>query len=741
MSASSSDGDVGLSHPPRRRRGGLLASAAALLLVALGLTAVPASAAGKAAPRPTLVIKNVHHPLHIAPPRPGSFTGAKPAAVSPIGYIPCDVANAYHAGGPLTGTGLVIAIIDPFVQPTITSDLHTFDQTFGLPDPQFNVIQPFGTPGTSIGTGWDFEITLDVEWAHAMAPGATIDLVSALSASFSLPVGQGPGDLTSGVFYATHTLNADIVSMSWGTSEGNLSAANESALSGYFPSTNGIGNPITYVASAGDSGFGAGWPAIASGVIGVGGTSLSPAAFGYAAPPASHTNCGGVVTSPGVTSTNETVWGNDPNQCASTTVGAACNGTGGGPSAFEAKPTWQSIAPGATRVSPDVSLLADPVTGVSLFFGGSWIDGTIGGTSLSAPLWAGTVARLDQARRANGLLTLNVLTNGSWTYGAGSGDFNDITAGSAPPTVGNACIANGSCDAQAGYDAVTGRGSPLIANLVADLGTRIDLGNFDTQGGIVTASPAVSSWANNRMDLFVRGNDAQLYHKWFTGAWSGFEPLGGQLVGAPAAVSWGVGRIDVFARGTDNALWHKWYAGGWSGWESLGGVLTDAPAVSSWTSGRLDVFFRGTGDTLMHKWFNGFGWSTFELRPGVTTNAAPTAVSWGFNRIDVFTRASDNSLQHIWWDGSSWNGPEARGGQLASAPSAASPAFNRLAVVALANDGSIQVETWNGSGWSAFSPAGAGPWQMGTAAVSRPGSGLVDTFTVGPDGAVWHTIL
>ncbi|MEH2385895.1 MAG: hypothetical protein V7K14_08975, partial [Nostoc sp.] len=69
--------------------------------------------------------------------------------------------------------------------------------------------------------------------------------------------------------------------------------------------------------------------------------------------------------------------------------------------------------------------------------------------------------------------------------------------------------------------------------------------------------------------------------------------------------SWASGRLDVFVRGTDNALWHKWFDGGWSGWESLGGILTSSPTAVSWSYGRIDVFARGTDNALWHQWFDG----------------------------------------------------------------------------------------------------------------------------------------
>jgi hypothetical protein len=100
-----------------------------------------------------------------------------------------------------------------------------------------------------------------------------------------------------------------------------------------------------------------------------------------------------------------------------------------------------------------------------------------------------------------------------------------------------------------------------------------------------------------------------LAQSWWN-TWSNWQSLGGILTSDPATVSWGDSRIDVFVRGTDNALWHKWFNGTWSGWESLGGVLSSGPDVSSWAAGRLDVFVRGADNALWHKWFNGTcsGW-------------------------------------------------------------------------------------------------------------------------------------
>jgi hypothetical protein len=99
-----------------------------------------------------------------------------------------------------------------------------------------------------------------------------------------------------------------------------------------------------------------------------------------------------------------------------------------------------------------------------------------------------------------------------------------------------------------------------------------------------------------------------------------WESLGGTIVGAPAAVAWGAGRIDLFTRGVDNALVHKWWDGErWSDWENLGGTLSSGPAVAAWGGGRLDVFVRGSDNGLHHRWFTAGRWSQWEDLGGKLT--------------------------------------------------------------------------------------------------------------------------
>ena len=255
---------------------------------------------------------------------------------------------------------------------------------------------------------------------------------------------------------------------------------------------------------------------------------------------------------------------------------------------------------------------------------------------------------------------------------------------------------------------------------------------WESLGGVLTSGPGVCSWSSGRLDVFVRGTDNALWHKWFSNGWSGWESLGGILTSDPVAVSWGPNRIDVFVRGTDNALWHKWFSNGWSGWESLGGVLTSGAGVSSWASGRLDVFVRGTDNALWHKWFSN-GWSGWESLGGILTSD-PAAVSWGPNRIDVFVRGTDNALWHKWFN-NGWSGWESLGGVLTSGAGVSSWASGRLDVFVRGTDNALW-HKWFSNGWSGWESLG-GILTSDPDAVSW-GPNRIDVFARGTDNALWH---
>lgn len=331
---------------------------------------------------------------------------------------PYTAAQIRHAYGvdqlPYDGAGQTIAIVDAYDDPNIASDLHAFDVAMGLPDPVLlKAVPKSGTP--AFNSGWAGEIALDVEWAHAMAPKATILLVEARSASYA--------DLMSAVDFAV-TFGAKQVSMSWGGSDFMGAASYDS----HFKKSG-----VTFLAAAGDDGAGASYPSASPYVTSVGGTSL--------------------VLDANNNRVNEVAW----------------RSSGGGISVSENRPKYQNGFNNKKRGIPDVSFLADPGTGLMVYdtsSGGTWW--TVGGTSAGAPAWAGLTALVNQGRAAQGKSSLGTgLTFGTnqalyalaggTSYTNPIGAFYDVTIGS-----------NG-YPATRGYDYVTGLGSPVANKLVPAL--------------------------------------------------------------------------------------------------------------------------------------------------------------------------------------------------------------------------------------------------------------------------------
>lgn len=345
------------------------------------------------------------------------LAGITPAASSPTGYSPAQMRHAYGFDRlTQTGAGITIGIVDAYDDPTVLSDLQTFDAQFGLPNPNFTEVFAQGSKPRTNG-GWAQEISIDVQWAHAIAPGANIMLVECASNSNA--------NLFGGVDAAV-SHGAQVVSMSWRGGE----TSSEASLDAHFNHTG-----VAFLASSGDTGGTVGYPSTSPYVISVGGTNLP-------------------LDSSGNLTGSETTW----------------SGSGGGASAFEAEPGYQTsygiTITGGKRGTPDVSYDADPNTGVSVFDStksqglSGWI--TFGGTSIGAPQWAGLIALADQGR-ATPISTNNLSSNGWYSGATGSlyaTDYRDITSGSA-----------GTLSAGPGYDLVTGLGSPLANALVPYLNT------------------------------------------------------------------------------------------------------------------------------------------------------------------------------------------------------------------------------------------------------------------------------
>jgi subtilase family serine protease len=330
------------------------------------------------------------------------------------------------------GSGQTIAIVDAYRELNIANDLAHFDSVYGLPDPpSFQEAFPQGTP--SGNTGWGEEIALDVEYAHAMAPGANILLVEAANNSMS--------DLYGAVDYARNQPGVSVVSMSWASGE----FSGETSYDSYFVTPSGH-NGVSFFAASGDSGGVHDYPAMSSNVVSVGGTNL-------------FVDAGGNYS-------QETAWSSG----------------GGGISSQENEPSYQNgVQSSGKREGPDVSFMAGPVNVYDTYGFSGFMS--VSGTSVSTPMWAGIISVVDQQLATWGYDTLNgrtqllpalysLATLNNYPYYDGQ-DFHDIQSGSA-----------GGNQAGLGYDLATGLGSPVANNLVGDLAlfatrripTRVSLG-------------------------------------------------------------------------------------------------------------------------------------------------------------------------------------------------------------------------------------------------------------------------
>lgn len=268
--------------------------------------------------------------------------------------------------------------------------------------------------------------------------------------------------------------------------------------------------------------------------------------------------------------------------------------------------------------------------------------------------------------------------------------------------------------------------------------------------GSTQSTPAVAAVrGGERVDVFVRGTDNNLYLSQWTGSqWLPWQfraaPPGG-AVGEPAAVSWAPGRLDVFVRGTDNRLWQIFStdAGAtWSNWlKPLGddGVLASGPTVTSRGEGRLDLFVRGTDGQVYQRFYDGQwngGWLA-QGAPPSSVDGEPAVAAQDSVRVDLFARGGDGRLWQKFWNGSQWSGwsqpPGSGSTALSSPPSATSWGPGHLAVFARAADGGLMQLTFD-SAWSIWAPVGrTGELiQSGAGAASR-GAGRLDVFVRGTD--------
>ncbi|MEU5432132.1 hypothetical protein AB0G73_02010 [Streptomyces sp. NPDC020719] len=382
----------------------------------------------------------------VVQPHALTVNAVSPLAV-PSGYGPSDLLSAYKlpANG---GAGATIAIVDAQDDPNAESDLAAYRSQYGLPacttaNGCFSKVdQNGGTNYPTADAGWAGEISLDLDMVSAIAPNAHILLVESSTANMS--------DLGTAVNTAV-AKGAKYVSNSYGGAEdsSDLTADNQ-----YFKHPG-----VAITVSAGDSAYGAEYPAASQYVTSVGGTALKKdsSARGW----------------------SESVWHT-----------SSTEGTGSGCSAYDPKPSWQTDSGCSKRAISDVSAVADPATGVAVYDSyqaSGW--NVYGGTSASAPIIAGVYALAGTPGTAD--------YPSKYPY-AHTSALNDVTTGN-----NGTCSPSYLCTAGTGYDGPTGLGTPNGTTAFATggssgggTGTALTNGTFETgtlSGWTSTGSAAAST--------------------------------------------------------------------------------------------------------------------------------------------------------------------------------------------------------------------------------------------------------
>jgi subtilase family serine protease len=333
-----------------------------------------------------------------------------------------------------------IAIIVAFTYPGLKADLLTYWQNpinFGANSspPAINI---YTTPGAKQNTGWAQEECLDVQMVCTMNPNANIWVVEAKSDLLT--------DLMNAVTYASNTIKADVITMSWGQDE----IKQLTSYNSIFTNTS-----VCYCAASGDSNT-VSWPATSANCVAVGGTSLI---WTPTSPPPCRT---------------EYTW-----------TSAGC-----GYSSIIAQPNYQASVSTIThnnRVIPDLAMIADSNTSVYTVYNGNWYG--VGGTSVSTPIFASILSLANQMRFNSGKVALtsvytttpNVATRDSYIAPANhlqtylyktvypnntlySSAFYDIVVGSNLGNIGGTSTGMTTYNSGAKFDVATGLGSPNATN-------------------------------------------------------------------------------------------------------------------------------------------------------------------------------------------------------------------------------------------------------------------------------------
>jgi Putative Ig domain len=491
---------------------------------------------------------------------------------TPSGLGPSNLQSAYKLST-AGGSGATVAIVDAYDDPKAESDLATYRSQFGLPacttaNGCFKKVNQNGatSPLPTADSGWAGEISLDVDMVSAVCPNCKILLIEANSANGN--------DLYAAVDRAV-TMGAKYVSNSWGGSE----------YSGQTTDDAHFNHPgVAITVSSGDNGTGSEYPSSSRFVTSVGGTSLR-------------------------TASNSRGWSE-----------SAWSGAGSGCSAYDAKPSWQTVTTNCSRrAAADVSAVADPATGVAVYqtYGASgW--SVYGGTSASAPIIASVYALAG--------------TPGSSDYPAAypyshTGNLFDVTTGN------NGSCGAPMCNAGTGWDGPTGLGTPNgTAAFTPGGGTGgVTVSNPGNQTGTVGTATSLTLHASGGTGSYTwtaSGLPAGLSINSSTGVISGTPSTAGTYTVTATATSGGQSGSATFTwtinpagggcGSTGQKLGNPGFESGNTAWSASSGVIgqwgaSGEPTHSGTWNAWLDGYGTSHTDTLSQSVTLPSGCSTYTL--------------------------------------------------------------------------------------------------------------------------------
>jgi hypothetical protein len=540
--------------------------------------------------------------------RRADIKGVRANAISPdatpSGYGPTNLDSAYKLGT-TGGSGATVALVDAFNDPNAASDLAAYRTQFGLPactvaNGCFKQLNQTGatSPLPSNDSGWAGEESLDIDMVSAICPLCHIDLIEASSAS------------NSALYTAENTAAslAKYVSNSWGGDE----------YSGQTTDDADFNHPgVAITVSSGDDATGASYPATSQYVTAVGGTSLS-------------------------TSSNSRGW-----------TESAWSDAGSGCSAYDAKPSWQTVTTGCSkRAEADVSAVADPNTGVAVYqtYGASgWV--VYGGTSVSSPIIASVYALAGTPAAGT--------YPASYPYAHPSNLF-DVTSGS------NGSCGAPICTAGTGWDGPTGLGTPNgTAAFTSGTSTTVTVNNPGNQ----------TTQVSHAVSLTLSASGGTTPYTWTaTGLPTGLSiSSGGVISGTPTTV--GTYSVTVTAHdsashtGSASFTWTISATSGCTAGQLLGNPGFETGSAAPWTTTAAVINANGAGETshsgTYYAWLDGYGTThtdtasqTVTVASGCTAtlsfylhiDTAETTTTTQFDKLTVSvnstTKATFSNLNH-----------------------------------------------------------------------------------------------